>query len=227
MLRKMINRYRLFSRSFLMSLISIPYGLSWHKMRLQLLGWCLCRRHQRYRIGNIFFKKKGLLDTCCYGETPWITLHRIAKKINIHDKTCVMDLGSGVGLATLWLSIHTGCRIIGVEANEQLLVLANRLASACRLADRVTFLQEDMFTLPYQKVDVIYIYHSALDDISIKRLGEQLMQYDSRVQIITITYSFVEVLPDHFELTSCFEGWFPWGITGIYVQHTKKKIDVL
>ncbi len=222
MLAKLINQYRLFSRSWLMSIMSIPYGLSLQKIRLQLLSWSLCGRATRYQLGNIFFKERNLLDTCCYGETPWIALHRLAKKVKLTTDTRLLDMGSGVGLAACWLSIHTGCRVLGVERNPALIKLGNRLVNGCRLADRISFLEADMFTLPVQAVDVIYIYHSALDDLSILRLGKQLAHYPPEVKIITITYSFVEILPDYFELESCFDGWFPWGVTGIYIQRPKK-----
>jgi len=54
-------------------------------------------------------------------------------------------------------------------------------------------------------------------------MGKQLALYDTHVKIITVSYAFDEILPEHFETEQQFDGWFPWGITWVYIQRPTGK----
>ncbi|MCY4330499.1 MAG: class I SAM-dependent methyltransferase [Endozoicomonadaceae bacterium] len=213
-----ITQIRIIARSVVLWLISLPLMMNVRVMRMELITWALCRKHKRYQKGNLFFHKQGILDTCCYGETPLITLERIAMHAKIDYGSSLLDMGSGAGKAAAYFTIKKSCRVLGVEKNPEMLSLANRMARGCRINDRLRFIDADMFTLPVQDVDFIYIYHSALDDISIEKIAKQLSRYDPKVKIITVSWALQEVLPGFFTIETQFDGWFPWGLTWVYVQ---------
>lgn len=211
-------------RNIVLTLISLPYWINRKVIRMELLAWALCSKAHRYQAGNLFFKKKGTLDTHCYGETPLITLERIAKHAGINNQSRVLDMGSGAGRAAVWLAIKKGCTVLGAEQNPRLVHLATRLATGCKLKEQVTFIEADMITLPPQDVDIIYIYHSALDDRSIEAMGRQLGYYGPEVKIVTVSYALEEILPGYFETEYQFDGWFPWGVTWVYIQRPTGKL---
>jgi tRNA1(Val) A37 N6-methylase TrmN6 len=60
----------------------------------------------------------------------------------------VLELGSGVGTASLCLAARIkGCGITGVEIDAKLVDLSLRNAAANGFADRVTFVEDDIFAL--------------------------------------------------------------------------------
>ena len=223
-MKHVITKIRNTARSITLSLLSIPYCFNYKVIRMELLAWALCHKPKRYQTGNLFFEQQGSLDTHCYGETPLITLERIAKFAKINNKSRVLDMGSGAGRAASWLAIKKGCHVQGIEKNPKLVALSQRLAKGCHIENQATFIEEDMFTLPPQDVDVIYIYHSALDDKSIEKLGRNLGLYGPEVKIITVSYALEEILPGCFDIEQQFDGWFPWGVTWVYIQRPSGKL---
>jgi tRNA1(Val) A37 N6-methylase TrmN6 len=72
----------------------------------------------------------------------------LAAAIPARSGSEVLDLGSGVGTAALCLAARVkGCGITGVEIDSKLVDLALRNATANGVADRVTFVEDDVFAM--------------------------------------------------------------------------------
>jgi tRNA1(Val) A37 N6-methylase TrmN6 len=57
-----------------------------------------------------------------------------------------LELGAGVGTASLCLALRTGCDVTGLEIDPQLTELANQNATLNGMADRVRFVTADALT---------------------------------------------------------------------------------
>ena len=209
---------RMTLRNFLLILLGVPCWLNFKTLRMELIAWALCRKSDRYYIGNLFFHKQGLLKTHCYGETPLITLKRIAKRTGVNNQSRILDMGCGAGRASAWLAIKYQCHVTGVDQNPEFIRLAQRLSAGCRMTERLSYIKDDMLTYSKQNVDMIYIYHSALDDLTIEKMAKHLQTCDTHVKIVTVSYALNDILPGSFEIEAQFDGWFPWGLAWIYIQ---------
>jgi tRNA1Val (adenine37-N6)-methyltransferase len=72
----------------------------------------------------------------------------LAAAIPAKSKSEILELGTGVGTASLCLASRVaGCGITGVEIDAKLVDLAIANAKANKVADRVTFVEDDVFQL--------------------------------------------------------------------------------
>ncbi len=70
-------------------------------------------------------------------------LERLAKTLNVHDGSAVLDLACGGGGPALWVARHTGCTIFGVDGSPVGIETANALAAELQLTHRARFLRAD------------------------------------------------------------------------------------
>jgi SAM-dependent methyltransferase len=92
------------------------------------------------------------------------TRHNIAeamlKLADVHARDIVYDLGSGDGrLPILAAQLH-GARGVGIEIDPALVVLSRANARDAGVADRVTFIEGDLFTAEIAEATVVLLYLS-------------------------------------------------------------------
>jgi cyclopropane fatty-acyl-phospholipid synthase-like methyltransferase len=76
------------------------------------------------------------------GQSSWITAAawlRYADQAHVREHSHVLEVGSGSGGPAVHLASAVGCRITGVDLNQQGVRNGNELAAARGLGDRVTF----------------------------------------------------------------------------------------
>ena len=84
----------------------------------------------------------GHLDQYHYLGTE--ACDHVIKLLGIQADASVLDIGAGIGGPARYLSAHTGCRVVGVELQEELSAAAAELTSRVEgLADRVAFVTGD------------------------------------------------------------------------------------
>jgi SAM-dependent methyltransferase len=72
----------------------------------------------------------------------------------------VYDLGSGDGRIPIIAAQKYGARAIGIEMDPSLVAVARLNASEAGVADRVTFIEGDLFTADLSQVTVVTMYLS-------------------------------------------------------------------
>jgi SAM-dependent methyltransferase len=81
-----------------------------------------------------------------FGQTSWVTTEEsnaIPQLLSLRSDSFVLELGCGSGGYALHLAEKVGCRVIGLDINEQGVRNANQLALARGLASGVRFEQCD------------------------------------------------------------------------------------
>lgn len=97
------------------------------------------------------------------GDVPWVptpdevmnTLFRMAK---LTARDTVYDLGSGDGRVVIYAAKHFGARGVGIEIEAHRVEEARRNAVAAGVADRVRFVEQDLFKADFADADVIFLY---------------------------------------------------------------------
>jgi len=105
----------------------------------------------------------------------------------------VVDLGSGDGKIVIAAARDFGARGLGIEYNPQLVDLSRRNAQAAGVAQRVTFVQGDIFEAQYADATVVALY--LLPNLTL-RLRHSLMALRPGTRIIAHQYGLGEWQPD-------------------------------
>lgn len=75
----------------------------------------------------------------------------LAASIQFSENSDVLELGSGVGVASLCLAAREKkCRVLGIEIDSELVALANQNAMRNGLSERVSFAAGDVFEHDFQ-----------------------------------------------------------------------------
>jgi SAM-dependent methyltransferase len=77
------------------------------------------------------------------GQNSWLTVdeyERLVPRLNLGVDRHVLEVASGSGGPALYLARSTGCRLTGIDANENGVATASRMAAASGEAERVRFM---------------------------------------------------------------------------------------
>ena len=116
----------------------------------------------------------------------------------------VYDLGSGDGRIPIAAAKKFGARSVGVELDADLITRSKKNAQKAGVADRVRFVQEDLFKTDLSDATVIAIYLS--NSINF-RLRDRFQHLKPGTRIVSHRFTFGDWKPDaerHLEGTSIY-----------------------
>ena len=93
-----------------------------------------------------------------YVPTPPAVVDAMLKMAKVTDKDVVYDLGSGDGRIPIAAAKTYGARGIGIDIDPQRIAEANENAKAAGVTDKVTFLNQDLFTSDFREATVVTLY---------------------------------------------------------------------
>ena len=93
-----------------------------------------------------------------YKGTPYPTVNAMLDVARVKKGEMVYDLGSGDGRIVIAAAKRYGARGVGVEIDPKLIALSNENARKAGVADRVRFVQQDLFTMDFKDADVVTLY---------------------------------------------------------------------
>lgn len=93
-----------------------------------------------------------------YVPTPWVIVDEMLKLAEIRGSDVVYDLGSGDGRLVIMSAKRFGARGVGVELDSQLVETARIGAKDEGVADRVKFVQGDLFEADIKEASVVMLY---------------------------------------------------------------------
>jgi SAM-dependent methyltransferase len=104
----------------------------------------------------------------------------LATAANLGSKTCVLDVGSGVGGPSRCIARHFGCPVTGIDLTDEYCRVAEMLAERVGLSDLVTYLQGDALDLrfPDDEFDVVWTQHTAMN------VAEKLRFYQEMFRVL-------------------------------------------
>jgi SAM-dependent methyltransferase len=93
-----------------------------------------------------------------YVPTPWVIVQEMLKLADIRGDDVVYDLGSGDGRLVITAAKQFGARGVGVELQTELVEMARIGAKHEGVADRVEFIQGDLFKTDIKQASVVMLY---------------------------------------------------------------------
>lgn len=115
----------------------------------------------------------------------------------------VIDLGSGDGRMVI-AAAKRGARALGVEFNPDMVKLSRQLASEAGVADRVTFVEGDMFEADISKATVLALF--LLPD-NLRRLEPKFRALRPGTRIVVNTFGIPDWTPEATEVLEDCTSW--------------------
>ncbi|MGQ5701001.1 class I SAM-dependent methyltransferase [Sandaracinobacteroides sp. A072] len=117
----------------------------------------------------------------------------------------VVDLGSGDGRIPIAAARDFGARARGIEYNAEMVALARRNAIRAGVADKVSFLNADIFQTDFSDATVVTMY--LLPSLNLK-LRETLLRMRPGTRIVSNAFSLGEWEPERTITTDDATGYF-------------------
>ena len=133
------------------------------------------------------------LDTP-YVPTPQAVVDRMLDMAQVKASDVVIDLGSGDGRIMITAAKRHGARGFGVEIDPRLVKRSNEEAKRVGVAERVKFLQQDLFNTDFHEAAVLALY--LLPDVNIALRPKILAELKPGTRVVSHDYGMGEWRPD-------------------------------
>ena len=146
---------------------------------------------------------------------------RLLKAADVTPTDEVVDLGAGDGKIAIAAALQFGARAWGIEYNKDLTALAQRNAQRAGIADRVHFINGDIYTEDFSSATVVMMY--LLEEIN-AQLRPTILAMRPGTRVLSNTFSMGDWEPDQVIHANTSTGYFwtvpaavngVWSITGL------------
>ena len=127
--------------------------------------------------------------------TPQTLVDKMLDMAKVTPQDRLMDLGSGDG-RTVITAAQRGLKAKGIEYNPDLVELSRQNAKRAGVADRATFVAEDLFTTDLSQADVITMF--LLSTIN-EKLRPKILELPAGTRIVSNTFRMGDWEPDASE----------------------------
>jgi SAM-dependent methyltransferase len=128
-----------------------------------------------------------------YVPTSQVTVDEMLRVAGVGPRDFLLDLGSGDGRIVITAAKKFGARGMGVDLDGELVAQAEENARAYGVADRVRFLQQDLFKTDLSQATVITMY---LLPAVVRRLQPALLDLKPGTRIVSHDFHFDDWKPD-------------------------------
>lgn len=120
-----------------------------------------------------------------YYPTPSETVAEMLRLANIQKGDVMYDLGSGDGRIPIMAAQQYGIRAVGIEINPKMIWVAEERARGAGVADRVRFINADLFRADISQATVVTLYLSQTLNLRLRpkllrelRPGTRIISHD-------------------------------------------------
>lgn len=132
-----------------------------------------------------------------YVPTPNEVVARMLEIANVTDDDVLYDLGSGDGRIVITAAQKYGTRGTGIDINPELVQRSRANAQAAGVADRVEFVQQDLFQTDLSDATVVTLY--LLPDVNLRLRPKLLQELKPGTRIVSHSFDMGEWKPDRVE----------------------------
>ncbi len=145
-----------------------------------------------------------------YVPTPHDVVDQMLAIANVTKDDVVYDLGSGDGRIPITAAKKYGARGVGIDINAQRIREANQNARKARVADRVEFRNQDLFTSDFSEATVVTLY--LLPGLNRKLRPELFRQLKPGTRIVSYQFDMGDWQPQRVVQTREESTIFYWVI---------------
>ena len=132
-----------------------------------------------------------------YVPTRQSVVDGMLKAAGVTSKDVVYDLGSGDGRIPVTAAKVYGARAVGIDIDPQRIAEANENAKDAGVTDKVTFLNQDLFTADISEATVVTLY--LLPSLNIKLLPKLNKELKPGTRIVSHSFDMREQEPGGYE----------------------------
>jgi predicted O-methyltransferase YrrM len=129
-----------------------------------------------------------------YVPTPNEVVDRMLQLANVTGDDTLYDLGSGDGRIIITAAQRYGTRGTGIDINPELVQQSQANAQSANVADRVEFVQQDLFQTDLSNATVVTLY--LLPDINLKLRPKLLRELKPGTRIVSHDFDMGEWEPE-------------------------------
>jgi hypothetical protein len=129
-----------------------------------------------------------------YVPTPQVVVDRMLQFAGVNEKDFVVDLGSGDGVIVLTAARQYKAGGMGVDIDPDLVKLSNDRARQQKVADRVGFIEQDVFKADLSRATVVTLY--LLPGMMLDLRPKIFNELKPGVRVVSHDYHFGEWYPD-------------------------------
>lgn len=167
----------------------------------------MCKRY--------FLENEGTQEL--YGDTWPMTIYQLTKALRISPIDRVYEIGSGIGRASFWMHLISGCKVTGVEKVPAFVSYANQIKEKLQLS-HLEFMQKDLLEVNYDKATLIYFYGTSFSDEMIYSLVEKWKTLQKGTRVVTTSFTLNDYGAHEYEVSKVFKVAYPWGRCEVYEQ---------
>jgi hypothetical protein len=168
-------------------------------MKLSVVSWRLSARLVLWLLLGASLAAQDI----SFAPTSDILIQRMLDAADVREDDFVMSLGSGDGRSII-AAARRGAWSMGIEAEERLVRLAQRNASAAAVYDQAQFVHDDIFTADISQATVLLL---SLPSDAIARLRPKLLAMKPGSRIVSNTADIEGWTPDYtVQVRDCAAG---------------------
>jgi precorrin-6B methylase 2 len=137
--------------------------------------------------------KPAITEETPYVISPTPVVDTMLKMAGVRATDFLIDLGSGDGRIVITAAKEYGARGFGVDYDPRLVRLANENAKKAGVADRITFVEQDLFKTDFSQASVITMY--LLEEYN-AALKPKLLALKAGTRIVSHDYGIGDWEPD-------------------------------
>lgn len=143
-------------------------------------------------IGGSAFSQDGR-GNVAYVATPQLAVEEVLRMARVGPSDYVIDLGSGDGRVVITAAKTFGARGLGVDLDRYLVDLASESARLEGVADRVRFIEQNMFDTDLTAATVIFGYLRPELNLMLR---PRLLELKPGTRVVTHDYNMGQWPPD-------------------------------
>ncbi|MFB2936758.1 cyclopropane-fatty-acyl-phospholipid synthase family protein [Aerosakkonemataceae cyanobacterium BLCC-F154] len=127
--------------------------------------------------------------------TPEIVVAEMLKQAKVDKNDVLYDLGSGDGRIVITAAQKFGARGVGIDIDPELVKKSQENAQKAGVADRVKFMQQDLFKTDLSEATVVTLY--LLPDVNLKLRPKLLSELKPGTRVVSHNYDMGEWKPEN------------------------------
>jgi SAM-dependent methyltransferase len=129
-----------------------------------------------------------------YVPTPEKVVEEMLRLANVGKGDVVYDLGCGDGRIVITAALKYGARGVGVDIDPERIKESNENARKAGVADRVKFLQQDLFETDFREATVVTLY--LLPDVNLRLRPKLLRELKPGTRIVSHAFDMGDWKPE-------------------------------